>query len=397
MKKHASRLVLATLLTGSAAFADFAPISDFQNSDLTAFAVGHSPDVSAGGNGGISVVADPFGDSTNKVLKIDVGTFPNGTDINNVWFSVPIGPISAKATIYYRMAWTEDLNDLISGTTPVAPPTAYGDYSSIFRHRNTGVLDFYNNTGYTAVDGVDTSYPVKTWLQVWQVVDQANNSYDVWVKGGTKWTTPTKLVSGAIFRKKGTDPLVRFSARASTGAPTNPSSLEPTYFDDIYVDMTGENITVPGEISGGGDVPDSNSGSVGTGNLVNISTRAFTGPGDQVLTSGFVIPDAPRRVLIRGIGPTLASFGVSGTLADPVVKVYKAGTTTVIYSNDNWGDSALKDEIITRSVQVGAFALLEGSADAVVIATLPAGGYTVQVSGANGGTGVGMVEVYRLP
>lgn len=128
--------------------------------------------------------------------------------------------------------------------------------------------------------------------------------------------------------------------------------------------------------------------------IVNLSVRAQIDAGDGTLTVGFAIAgDTPRRVLVRAIGPGLAPFGVTGTIADPQLKVYSG--TTVVAQNDNWSTSA--DDVSTASIQSGAFALPAGSKDAAVVLTLQPGPYTAAVGGANGTAGVGLVEVYELP
>ena len=139
--------------------------------------------------------------------------------------------------------------------------------------------------------------------------------------------------------------------------------------------------------------------------LVNLSTRAFVGTGEAVLASGFVVTGSvPKRVLVRGIGPTLGEFGVSGPLADPQLRVFQGNV--VIAQNDDWQAPlpasagqivASGAEIIAASVATGAFALAPGSKDAALIITLVPGAYTAIVQGANGTTGAGMVEVYEIP
>ena len=129
--------------------------------------------------------------------------------------------------------------------------------------------------------------------------------------------------------------------------------------------------------------------------LVNISTRSFVGIGDDVLVTGFVIAgDAPQRVLVRAVGPTLAAFDVPGTLSDPQFTLVKAGE--VIGANDNWGEFNDLEVLVDQSAQAGAFELLSGSRDAAALFTLEPGAYTVVVSGVEGTTGQTLVELYRL-
>jgi sugar lactone lactonase YvrE len=143
-----------------------------------------------------------------------------------------------------------------------------------------------------------------------------------------------------------------------------------------------------------------------TARLVNLSTRGFVDTGDGVLVAGFVINgSSAKKVLVRGVGPTLAAFGVTGTVADPVLKVYGSGSV-LIAQNDNWGTPfavaggvapASAADVSAAATATGAFALPAGSLDSAVVITLQPGAYSAIVSGANGGTGAGLVEVYELP
>ena len=113
------------------------------------------------------------------------------------------------------------------------------------------------------------------------------------------------------------------------------------------------------------------------------------------LTAGFVIGGSTSKtVLIRAIGPTLAGapFNVSGVVADPQLALFSGSTK--IGENNDWGGTATLTAAFT---QVGAFALPATSKDAVVLATLLPGNYTVQVSGVGNTTGLALVEVYEVP
>jgi aconitate hydratase len=137
--------------------------------------------------------------------------------------------------------------------------------------------------------------------------------------------------------------------------------------------------------------------------LVNLSCRARVGTGGDILIAGFVIRGtAPRRLLIRGVGPTLAGFGVAGTLADPKLEIIRQGETSPLATNDNWSSpvsplTSSAAELTAAFTSVGAFALTATSRDAALIVTLPPGTYTAQVSGLNNTVGVAIVEVYDLP
>ncbi len=134
--------------------------------------------------------------------------------------------------------------------------------------------------------------------------------------------------------------------------------------------------------------------------LINVATRGVVGTGENQLIAGFVVNGTTtKKVLIRGVGPTLTSLGVTGALADPVLQLIqtKGSTRTVVRENDNWetgNDVAL---ITAATTKVGAFPLTSGSKDAVLLLTLPPGTYNATVSGVGGTTGVGLVEVYEVP
>jgi len=127
---------------------------------------------------------------------------------------------------------------------------------------------------------------------------------------------------------------------------------------------------------------------------VNVSARGDVGAGASSLIAGFVVAGATSEtLLIRGIGPGLGTFGVAGPLAAPQLAVF--GTRgNLIASNTGWGGTAA---LVAAFGQVGAFPLAASSADDALIVTLPPGAYTAQVTGAAGGTGIALLEVYDLP
>jgi hypothetical protein len=134
-----------------------------------------------------------------------------------------------------------------------------------------------------------------------------------------------------------------------------------------------------------------------TGNpvrLAAVSTLGHVGSGDRALVSGFTIAgNAPKRLLIRAVGPGLAGFGVTEALADPQLLLVPAGFQSAIAANDNWQGDAT---IAATAQATGAFALNPASRDAAVEVTLPPGGYTVTVTGRDGSAGTALVEIYDL-
>ena len=98
-------------------------------------------------------------------------------------------------------------------------------------------------------------------------------------------------------------------------------------------------------------------------------------------------------MLIRGIGPGLAPFGVTGTLVNPALAIYRG--TSVVAENDDWGGG---EELAATFRSVGAFTLSSTtSRDSALLVTLAPGSYTAQLTGVNNTTGVALIEVYEVP
>jgi hypothetical protein len=78
--------------------------------------------------------------------------------------------------------------------------------------------------------------------------------------------------------------------------------------------------------------------SIPSSNLLNISTRMQVLTDDKLLIGGFIITgNAPKKVILRAIGPALADFGLNGVLADPVLELHMPDMTVV--TNDNWKET----------------------------------------------------------
>ncbi len=123
--------------------------------------------------------------------------------------------------------------------------------------------------------------------------------------------------------------------------------------------------------------------------LGNISTRMRVGTGDNAMIGGFIITGSEsKKVIIRGMGPSLGAAGVQGALTDPFLELHD-GTGAIIATNDNWQQAPNTNEI------PNGFAPGDPR-ESVIVTTLAPGSYTAVVRGANGETGVGIVETYDL-
>ncbi len=129
------------------------------------------------------------------------------------------------------------------------------------------------------------------------------------------------------------------------------------------------------------------------GDLVNISTRAVVGTGDDVMIGGFIISNGPKRVLVQAQGPELANAGLANALADPVLTVIRQSDSTELMMNDDWEDSQGQE---VTDAWGGNPNLMAGSLSSAAILTLDPGSYTAKVEGKDGTTGVALVEVYDL-
>ncbi|MDQ3198364.1 MAG: plastocyanin/azurin family copper-binding protein [Verrucomicrobiota bacterium] len=125
--------------------------------------------------------------------------------------------------------------------------------------------------------------------------------------------------------------------------------------------------------------------------LGNISTRGFVETGGNVMIGGFILGNGvgTTNVLLRALGPSLTEQGVMGALDDPILEL-RDENGALVMSNDNWMESQ-QAEIEATSIPP------PNDLEAAMIVTVPATAHTAIVTGKNGGTGVGLIEVYRLP
>ncbi len=132
------------------------------------------------------------------------------------------------------------------------------------------------------------------------------------------------------------------------------------------------------------------------GHLANLSVRTRSGSGDDTLILGLVVGGArtggTKPLLIRGVGPSLTSYGVAGALADPGIEFIRQGTTAPLATNDDWaGDAA----VAALANATGAFPLAgAASKDAALALTPQSGNYSVKINGAGTTSGLVLGEVY---
>ena len=125
--------------------------------------------------------------------------------------------------------------------------------------------------------------------------------------------------------------------------------------------------------------------------LANISTRAFVQGGSNVMIGGFILGGGnSTQVAVRGMGPSLSQAGLSPVLADPALELHDSNGNLLV-TNDDWQSDA------TAAAQLGARGLAPQDAkESAIFTSLPAGAFTAILAGKNGGTGLGLVEIYNL-
>jgi hypothetical protein len=153
----------------------------------------------------------------------------------------------------------------------------------------------------------------------------------------------------------------------------------------------GRTAQVSGPTAGTMIIEAYDAGAGNTTRLTNLSALNFVGPGSPLIAGFTIAGSGTKNLLIRAVGPSLGALGVPGTLADPKLVLQTSGQVLVA-ENDTFSAS-----LPAVFATVGAFPYVAGAKDAAIIVSLPAGGYTVTVSGADGGSGTAIIEVYELP
>ena len=127
--------------------------------------------------------------------------------------------------------------------------------------------------------------------------------------------------------------------------------------------------------------------------LANISTRGLVQTGNNVMIGGFILggSNLSAGIVVRGIGPSLAQFGLNPLLVDPTLELHD-GNGTLLVSNDNWQDDPEQAALLTAHGLA-----LSDPHESGIFASLPPGAFTAVLAGKNGGTGIALVEIYDVP
>lgn len=206
------------------------------------------------------------------------------------------------------------------------------------------------------------------------------------------WTGSEMIIWGGFFFDGGGTTTLNTGGRynpstdswvatTTTNAPAGSQNHTAVWTGNEMITWGGHNAS--GHLNSGGKycAPPSTLG--------NISTRMRVETGNNVLIGGFIINgSAPKNVVVRGIGPSLVPFGIPDALADPTLELRDSGGT-LARQNDNWQDDPSQASQLTAL----GFAL-QNSNESGMVASLSPAAYTAVLAGKNGGTGVGLVEIY---
>ncbi len=239
------KTILASLLClpCPAAFGAWALVDNFEGAEpLSNWTLSGN---TAGGRT-ITVAESPETGVTGNVLRIYSGTA--AADMF-AFRNLPesIANSSTAATLYFRMFVSTATRNAVGGLAEAISPTAYSNYAAVARLMGDN-LDVYNGnttgggaTTNGAYQPVDTSAQSGVWYDIWMVVNNAADTYQVWYSedGGPQTLGTYAGGDTFTFRQGGADPVARFMAATSSPAGT------VSYFDDIYLDTSGQNLTLP--------------------------------------------------------------------------------------------------------------------------------------------------------
>lgn len=204
---------------------------------------------------------------------------------------------------------------------------------------------------------------------------------------------PTEIARNDNWSEGSGGAAIAASARTVGAFPLNAGSQDAAYASRVTTGVyTARILPVSGRGIAMIEVYDAST-TAGAPRLVNLSVRARSGPGEEVLTVGLVVEGPTSRTLLfRALGPALKDYGLSEVLPDPLLQVFEGGR--LLAENDNWGG---RGPLAALHARAGAFPLSPSSTDASVALTLPPGAYTMQVLSKGGVAGVALAEIYEVP
>jgi hypothetical protein len=319
------------------------------------------------------IVSNACGSDISLPVTLTVHSFSLNLTSQNFGVSGSDGVVNVTAT-GSSCPWTAVSNDSFITVTSGASGTGSGMVGfSVAANPNsgqrTGTITIAGITFSVSQDGTSCSYSIAPTSQNLGP-SASTNSVNVAAGAGCAWTATSNdpsfldIISGASGAGNGTVSYM-IAANSTPAQRTGTLTIAGQTFT---VTQAGASPTVLG----------------------NISTRLRVLTGDNTLIGGMIATGtAPKRVIIRAIGPSLIPFGVPGALENPTLELFQG--STLLVSNDDWNNS-------TQQAEIAASGLAPSNSleSAIVWPLTPGQGYTAVVRGKDGTTGVGIVEAFDL-
>ncbi len=301
----------------------------------------------AGGDFSFSIVSNTTWDVSSTVAWLQVTSESSGAGNGSVTFSATENTSgSQRAGVILAGSASHTVYQSAGNTSqdPPAPPEGGGSDGE----RSDGIL-------ITWEDNSD--------FELGFIIERTERDQDNWAEIAR---VPANTTS---YLDRTAEPGVAYSYRVSAYNENGVS-------DPVYIDSDGL---------------------VVRSRIVNLSTRGFVGTGHEILIAGFGIRGTdPMKIMTRSVGPKLGDLQVSNTLGNPVMSVRKQPGGEEVVRNDDWSES-ISEEILTGYEDgTGAFSIATSSKESVVVRDYDPGLYTALLSDADGGTGVAMIELYRI-
>ena len=340
-------------------------------------------------------------------------------DTNQIWCERSINARNAAVIPTFDRSTAINLGGNIDSAEPINPEGLVGqvylavDRSGTSANNNVYMLASVQPTGFTT--GSDVMFVRSTDRGITFSAPRRVNDDPVnhakWHWFGTMSVAPNGRIDAVwldtrnaannivsqLFYSYSTNAGTTWSPNVAVSASFNPLLGYPNQnkmgdYISMVSDNTGADVAYCATFNGEQDIYYVRVAPLAS-RLLNISTRARVLTGDQVLIAGFIINGTgPKKVIIRGIGPSLTAAGLTGVLANPTLELHQ-GTTTLA-TNDNW---KTKSDGTSQQAEIEATTIPPtNNFESAIVRTLNPGTYTAILAGKNGGTGVGLVELYDL-
>lgn len=323
-------------------------------------------------NQNVSIFGTPVGttgtaDLPRGVLRADAVV---GTSTINIGTAITSSKVQFLDTLTFSNSTGQPapitVNWQVEGSLTATPGAtgSHADYQAELRLDGPGLSAMFN--GSAILDNDPNHSAASTSATGWQTssVQPFNQGY-----GGAAFSGTLTVPAGGLTFSLSAYLLAE--ARGDRPASSSGNRADLTFTLPQGVSFT----SADGTLSAGS-------------RMVNIASRAEVHGGDSVEIAGFIVTGTvPKKVIIRGIGPSLSALGVPGALANPTLELNQ--NSTVLATNDDWMDSQ-KTEIQNSGLAPG------NNFESAIICTLNPGSYTAILRGKNDGTGVGLIEVYDL-